>query len=220
MPEQRDITEELRTRKHMIKQCGRPTGELGLEVAAKMNRDHATLWAWGLDQLAKLEEIDGPVLDIGCGSGKVVELLANRTTSKRLVGLDHSGDMVELSRKTCAEACDSGRAEFITGSVSKLPFDDDTFELITAFETIYFWPEIQNDLVEVRRVLKPGGQFLAVCEAYDDPQFAERNAYCMEVSGGQTFAPNELMQLAIEAGFDDVQTRTVPEKNWLLLLAS
>ena len=46
-----------------------------------------------------------------------------------------------------------------------MPFEDNTFDIITAFETVYFWPEIEKSFNEVKRILKPGGIFLIVLES-------------------------------------------------------
>ncbi len=44
-------------------------------------------------------------------------------------------------------------------SVAELPFKAEQFEVVTAFETVYFWPELTQNFREVYRVLKPGGDF-------------------------------------------------------------
>jgi ubiquinone/menaquinone biosynthesis C-methylase UbiE len=46
--------------------------------------------------------------------------------------------------------------------VSQIPWEDGAFDLVTAFETVYFWPDFEGGLKEVRRVLKPGGT-LFIC---------------------------------------------------------
>ena len=53
----------------------------------------------------------------------------------------------------------------LEGNVLSLPFDDDKFDIVTAFETVYFWPDIEKAFGEVKRVLKPGGIFLIGMES-------------------------------------------------------
>lgn len=55
--------------------------------------------------------------------------------------------------------------EVLEGNVQSLPFDDNSFDIVTAFETIYFWPDIEKCFGEVKRVLKPGGIFLIGMES-------------------------------------------------------
>lgn len=45
-----------------------------------------------------------------------------------------------------------------------LPFEEASFDLVSAFETVYFWPDLNRGFREVFRVLAPGGRFLVVCE--------------------------------------------------------
>ena len=58
-----------------------------------------------------------------------------------------------------------GKVKVLEGNVAKLPFEDNTFDIVTAFETIYFWPDIEKCFGEVKRVLKPGGTFLIGMES-------------------------------------------------------
>ncbi|MGD9125898.1 MAG: class I SAM-dependent methyltransferase [Planctomycetia bacterium] len=218
-PHQEDDPIRTRRSSDEIRQCGCPIGELGIKVAHDMNLHHAELWQWGLEHVELPTSETTAILDIGCGSGMLVKMISEQTQAARLCGLDHSSDMVMLSRKTCAELCNEGRAEFFTGSVSELPFADETFDLVTAFETIYFWPSIESDLREVWRVLQPGGTFLAVTESYDHPAFAERNQYCMDLAGGQTFTPKGITTLLETAGFKNINVDTIEEKNWMAVVA-
>lgn len=63
------------------------------------------------------------------------------------------------------DAIAEGRCSVYEGSAELLPFGANHFDVITAFETIYFWPNLPNTLKEIKRVLKPGGTFLIVNEA-------------------------------------------------------
>lgn len=211
--------DDLRHRADEIRQCGRPTGELGLKVAEWMNQGHAELWQWGLEHVTLPDGERAAILDVGCGSGLLLKNVGQQTVTARLFGLDHSGDMVTLSRQTCDTLHRQGRAEFFVGSVSKLPFLDATFDLVTAFETIYFWPDIEGDLREVLRVLQPGGTFLAVTESYDNPTFAEKNRLCMELAGGQVFSPERITSLLESVGFIEICIDTIEEKNWMTVVA-
>ena len=57
---------------------------------------------------------------------------------------------------------------FVTlGSAEKLPYEDEKFDLVTAVETVYFWPHLPDCLKEVRRVLKQGGKFAIMVEVVD-----------------------------------------------------
>ena len=53
-----------------------------------------------------------------------------------------------------------GKVKVLEGNVADLPFEDNTFDIVTAFETVYFWPDFVNDLKEVLRVLKDDGSII------------------------------------------------------------
>jgi len=70
-------------------------------------------------------------------------------------GIDHSRDMVNLSSQVNKQLIEEGRVVVDHGSVSNLPYSEDMFDVVTAFETIEFWPNLSEDLpgVQSRRVL-------------------------------------------------------------------
>ncbi len=132
----------------------------------------------------------------------------------------------EDSDETLAEAAEvsdsrdkQGRVKIRHGSVSELPFPDDTFDLATAFETTMFWPSLADDLREVRRVLKPGGVLLIANEAYADARFEERNAKWSRLANFQLQTPEETRQCLVEAGYTQVEIATVPDRNWIAATA-
>ena len=146
--------------KKLMAQAGRPSGPLGRLMGTSMNRMHRGVYLRGIGSASL-----GPgsrVLDVGCGGGQAVKMLAKMVPEGHVCGVDHSPDMVELAKRANKAFIQSGRVEIRQGSVSSLPYADDTFDVITAFETIQFWPNINEDLKEVYRVLKPQGELLIV----------------------------------------------------------
>ena len=67
---------------------------------------------------------------------------------------------MNLSKEVNEKLINEGKVEIMKGNVKDLPFEDNTFDIVTAFETVYFWPDIEKCFGEVKRVLKPGGIFL------------------------------------------------------------
>jgi ubiquinone/menaquinone biosynthesis C-methylase UbiE len=90
-------------------------------------------------------------------------------------GIDVSNAAVSKSRKVNKELVANNRVKIKKASVSKLPFPDNTFDLVTAFETYYFWPDLYSDIKEVYRVLKSGGELMIVGEAYPGEKDKKRN---------------------------------------------
>jgi len=99
------------------------------------------------------------ILDLGCGFGFWAEELAARVApGARLTGVD-ACDGNEVSYVRCVES-QGRRARFVRAHlVSHLPFDDDSFDLVIAAYSLYFFVGV---IPEVARVLRPEGSFLAV----------------------------------------------------------
>lgn len=99
------------------------------------------------------------VLDIGTGPGELsMQIAAQLTNGGYLKGIDLSGNMVRLARKTAASHKQSN-VHFETGDALNLNFDDDTFDVVVSSNAFPWVPDRIKFLHEVYRVLKPGGQF-------------------------------------------------------------
>ena len=106
------------------------------------------------------------VLDIGCGGGRTVHELANLAPGGKVIGLDYSATSVAASRDFNAKEIEAGRVRIELGSVAALPFADGTFDIVTAVETHYYWPDLAANVREILRVLKPGGTCAIIAETY------------------------------------------------------
>ena len=84
------------------------------------------------------------------------------------------------------------------GSAEKLPYEDGKFDLVTAVETVYFWPNLPGCLQEVRRVLKPGGRFVIMVEVIEGDSM-----WTNVVEGMTAYSPEQLKELLDEADFMD-----------------
>jgi ubiquinone/menaquinone biosynthesis C-methylase UbiE len=202
----------------MFRQFGKPNGWLGRLIAVGMNIEHQKLWRWALG-LVSLQP-DATILDIGCGGGKSIEVLARRASQGKVYGIDYSRDMVQTSRFLNRGLIRSGRAEIKHASVSRLPFPDRSFDLVACFECCYFWPDMIESLREIRRVLRPNGLLLIANEVYDDLRFDERNATWARLANMQIHSPQEYRAFLSEAGFNTIQLETRPEKNWIAVVAA
>ena len=139
----------------------KPEGKLGNIQLKSMNKEHTPVSLWGLKHLNISP--DDVILDIGCSGGLNINRMAQ--TAKKVYGVDYSIESVNLSKEVNEDLIKEGRVEVHEGNVMDLPFEDNSFDIVTAFETVYFWPDIVKSFGEVKRVLKPGGMFLIGCEA-------------------------------------------------------
>ena len=114
---------------------------------------------------------EGLCIDIGCGPGNLDVELARRSNFS-IVGLDIDPDMKPLFEKRVREAGLADRVRFVVGDAQKLPFEDDSADVIVSRGTLTFIPDIAKCLREVDRVLKPtgvaflGGRYLYTPQAY------------------------------------------------------
>lgn len=97
-------------------------------------------------------------------------------------------------------------------SVAALPFEDNQFDVVTAFETVYFWPGLVDCFREVYRVTKNGGTFLICNEATGD---TGKNDKWTQLIGGMTIYRDVQLKTALEeTGFIDIQTHK-DKRDWL-----
>lgn len=196
-----------------LNQCKKPSGDLGKAVADSMNENHYELTGWGLDKI-KIEE-DDIILDIGCGGGRTINRLASMTKSGKVIGIDYSIDCVNWSKDFNKELIDEGKVEVYNASVEKLPFENEKFNVVTAIETIYFWPNLVENFKEIKRVLKSGGTFIIINEIYANDRFKKRNEEYKNNSNMKIHTPEELKQLFVDSGYTDINFDVVEDKNWI-----
>jgi len=191
--------------KKFFGQCAKPEGFLGRVMLRFMNFGHAPLNNWGLG-LIDIHD-DWTILDIGCGGGATIKRLIKNNDGttpvnpkKRVYGIDISKDCVEKTRKMNKEWID--KQVFVEqGSVEKLPYADNMFDLVTAVETVYFWPGLVECMKEVNRVMKPGAQFAVMVDVN------EKDSKWGDIIDGMTvYSPEELKDMMEKAGFTDVST--------------
>ena len=143
--------------------------------------------------------------------------LAAITTQGHVCGIDYSEESVAVSQKTNASWIDIGRVEIRLGSVSQLPFADDVFDLVTAVETHYFWPDLAADTREVFRVLRPGGVLILIAEAYKGAKTvaAKLAEKYLPLAGMTLLSVEEHRELFTTAGYSDVRVIEEPGKGWI-----
>jgi len=191
----------------------KPVGFSGKIMVAMMNLGHSPVARWGLRFLELAP--DARVLDCGCGGGANIKRLLKLCPKGKVQGIDYSAVSVEKARKVNAGAIALGQCTVQQASVAELPFEAEQFDVVTAFETVYFWPELAQNFREVYRVLKPGGTLLICNESNGD---TDKDKKWTEIIGGMTiYKDAELKTYLEQAGFHDVQIHK--KKSWLCITA-
>lgn len=193
----------------------KPEGFGGKIMVAMMNHGHAALSQWGR---GFLHLNDGAhVLDLGCGGGANLAALLDMYHGGIVTGLDYSPVSVEKAQKLNKQSIEAGRCQVAQGDVSALPFGESVFDLATAFETVYFWPDLERSFHQVHRVLKPGGNFLICNEA--DGTVTKQFKWCDLIDGMSICTSGQLSALLRAAGFIHIGVHQEPQKHWLCVTA-
>ena len=195
----------------------KPEGFFGRMMVNGMNGGgHARLAEWGLSHLTLAA--DANVLDVGCGGGANVARLLKRCPKGTVTGIDYSPVSVKKSTEVNAAAITAGRCRVLEGSAAALPFEEGVFDLVTAFETVYFWPDIEECFRGVRRTLKEGGRFVIVNE--DDGLTGKNEKWEKMIDGMHTYTPDELRTHLANAGFRDIVVHGDGQHHWLAVIAT
>ena len=180
-----------------------------------MNSSHSKLTDWGLQHIS-IQNHD-TILDVGCGGGRTISKLAVVATQGKVYGIDYSEESVAATKRTNTQLIDLGRVEVRHGSVSQLPFPDNMFDLITAVETHFWWPNLPGAMREVFRVTKPGGMLVLIAEVYKGAnttvsKLAEKYA---SRTGMTLLSVDGHRELLTNAGYSNVQVIEERAKGWI-----
>lgn len=96
----------------------------------------------------------GSLLDVGCGTGYLMELLTKQRPA-RYCGVDLSDEMIRVAKEKQIDS-----AEFVVSSADKLPYPDETFDIVTCSQSFHHYPYPEKAMQEARRVLKSGGLYI------------------------------------------------------------
>src|SRR5262252_5345531 len=127
-------------RNELLNQVREPKGWLGRLGLRDMNRRHSKVTDWGLHHVSI--GADAAILDVGCGGGRTVHKLAAMASQGKVYGIDHSQDSISVSRRRNRKWIEKDRVDIRQAAVSHLPFPDRMFDLVTAIETHYYWPDL------------------------------------------------------------------------------
>lgn len=195
----------------------KPEGLGGKLMARQMNGGHhAKLAEWGFSHLTV--PTDANILDAGCGGGANLARWLERCPAGHVTGLDYSEVSVETAKQYNRQAIADGRCDVVQGNVAELPFADHTFDVVSAFEMVYFWPGLEHCFAEIFRVLKPGGLFF-LCNETDGKNPAVEAQWMKKIQGMQIYNKEQLRSALSAVGFLRAEGHANPALHWICLLA-
>jgi len=200
---------------YLVRQVKKPDRFAGRFFARMMNGSHAPLTDWAFTHLEIPE--DATVLDVGCGGGRTIEKLAAKAA--QVYGIDYAAGSVASSRAHNQRLIAEGRVHVDQASVSRLPFAD-KFDLVTAIETQYYWPNLQGDMKEILRVLRPGGRLMVVAESYKGARNDAVLGPVMNLLGSSRLSLDDHRALFLAAGYVGVEVHEERARGWLCAIGT
>ena len=98
----------------------------------------------------------GAILDVGCGTGRLLRSAGERFPGAKLFGVDAAVEMVKQAQSSTRE----GTIQFLQATAEELPFPDGAFDLVFSTMTFHHWQNQGQGAAEVARVLTPDGRWL------------------------------------------------------------
>jgi ubiquinone/menaquinone biosynthesis C-methylase UbiE len=160
------------------------------------------------------------VLDIGVGPGFLAaEIAVEVGPGGRVCGIDPSASMLAIAR-TRAEPAGGAAIELKLGDANDIPYPAASFDVVTATQVLEYVPDVAGALVEIRRVLRPGGRVLVLDTDWDsvvwhttDRERMRRVLLAFEAHLSDPHLPCTLRRLLERAGFDAAAPRILPLLN-------
>lgn len=160
----------MRRPRFIAAQARNARGLAGWIVAAIMARE---------TRLQNVEAIDlldvapgARVLDLGCGPGHSLSVLAKLVEDGDVTGVDSSDLMVKIATHNNRALIKAGDVSVVKAAAAHLPFEDSAFDKVLCVHVVYFWDDLRENLKEIARVLEPGGQLALVFRSTADKSAA------------------------------------------------
>lgn len=192
--------------KVIAQQLRKPSGEIGLKVAQKMNLSNELM------NLVTIEKLNPKpldhILELGMGNGLFVRKILEKEESIKYCGCDISELMIKEAEINNAFFIKKGQASFVLRKKSTLPFENNTFNKIFTINTLYFWDTPKHQLSEIKRVLKEAGELFIsirpkkVLEQYPFTKY-----------GFTKYSEEDACNLLIEHGFKIIEVVKKEETN-------
>ncbi len=179
-------------------QFSKPTGLLGKMLAKGFAFGHKDFYE-NTAAIAELKESD-ELLEIGFGSGVFINKYAKHL--KKISGIDISPDMVELAKEINRKLICEGKLELVEGGLLSLPWSDNSFSVIISIESFFFWENIDKALLEIYRVLKPGGRI--IIEMAFNLEDGQDHTKDVKKIGFQLYNEKNIRNILTGSGFIDI----------------
>jgi demethylmenaquinone methyltransferase/2-methoxy-6-polyprenyl-1,4-benzoquinol methylase/phosphoethanolamine N-methyltransferase len=180
----------------------------------------------GRDKAAreKLVDLAAPsrgekVLDVGCGTGTLAMAIKPRVGTGEVHGIDASPEMIQVAQEKSAK--NGSDIDFRVALIEAIPFPDASFDLVTSSLMLHHLPDNlkAEGFLEIRRVLKPGGRFMAMDFAASSHSTLDHLLSIFGHSRGESMV-DKLVPMLKDASFSDVEGIPTRHKNFAFIRAT
>lgn len=195
----------------------RPQGFWGRRALLSMNsKHHAAMPEWVLSELDIKE--DDTILDVGCGGGANIARLLKRVPKGKVIGLDYSQLALEIAQDYNYRDYVDKRCLLMGGNAMQMPLAKETYGMITAFETIYYWLSLELGFSEIHRLLKPGGT-IVIGNELDGTQEIDRKIE-RATNYMRIYNIDEIETHLKQVGFTNIKSRHDEERHFVCVTAT
>jgi len=186
------------------RQAYKPTGWFGRWVMSYLfDIGNARLNKLVLQTLAP--EAGDRILEIGCGTGKLLNRMVKECSKCDAEGIDFSDTMVSIARRKNRNHIATGKVVIHKGDVNQMPLREETYTKVYSINTIYFWPHPRETSRKIVHLIKPGGKLALGFE--DIAQLEQRR---LDKGVFRFYSTSDVETILIEAGFTGgVTTRSI-----------
>ena len=176
------------------------SNKYGEKIVKSMNKYHQPLHVFARQYLNIAEY--KTILDIGCGGGKSIFDMSQENKNAKLYGIDHSEESIRQAQAVNAVEIGKGRVQFEQANIFNATILPTSLDLITAFETIYFWENIEEDFKKIYEMLSENGVF-CIAQECGSMKYAPRLE--KKVKNLKIYTPEDIQQKLKNAGFTKVE---------------
>ncbi|MFZ5966414.1 MAG: class I SAM-dependent methyltransferase [Bacillota bacterium] len=195
-------------KEYFSKQAENPSGIFGRLVMARIFDNGNT----SLNNFMKKELLlqgKEHILEIGFGTGKLINELAESMNEGVIEGVDISSTMVSIAKRKNKKNIRNGKVILKEGNFDEVPYNENSFDIVYTVNTIYFWTEPEKTLSKIFKILKPKGMLLI---AFEDEVEIKKKSLSKEIF--RCYLIDEIMKLLIKAGFaENIKVISKTENN-------
>ncbi len=177
------------------KQARRPEGLFG-RIVMRMVFDQGNAFLNNFVNDLMFVQTDDRILEIGSGTGKLINKMALKIDNGIIEGIDFSSEMVSIARKRNRENIAKEKVKIVEGNFDEMSYVKDSFTKACSVNTLYFWPSPTSTAKKLAEILKPGGKLIL---AFEDIEQLKRRNLNQDIFN--LYSKDEVQDLLINAGF-------------------